>query len=45
MLTQCRLYRELTGDNTYAEMEASINKGFAAFVGEFFHIHKNVPPS
>jgi uncharacterized 2Fe-2S/4Fe-4S cluster protein (DUF4445 family) len=21
------------------------NKGFAAFVGEFFHIHKNVPPS
>lgn len=24
MLTQCRLYRELTGDNTYAEMEASL---------------------
>ena len=24
MLTQCRLYRELTGDNTYAEMEASM---------------------
>lgn len=24
MLTQCRLYRELTGDNTYEEMEASL---------------------
>jgi len=24
MLTQCRLYRELTGDETYAEMEASL---------------------
>ncbi len=24
MLTQCRLYRELTGDDTYAEMEASL---------------------
>lgn len=24
MLTQCRLYRELSGDNTYAEMEASL---------------------
>lgn len=24
MLTQCRLYRELTGDTTYAEMEASM---------------------
>ena len=24
MLTQCRLYRELTGDNTYAEMEAAL---------------------
>ena len=24
MLTQCRLYRELTGDNRYAEMEASL---------------------
>ena len=24
MLTQCRLYREITGDNTYAEMEASM---------------------
>ena len=24
MLTQCRLYRETTGDDTYAEMEASL---------------------
>lgn len=24
MLTQCRLYRELTGDNTYEEMEAAL---------------------
>ena len=24
MLTQCRLYREVTGDNTYAEMEAAL---------------------
>ena len=24
MLTQCRLYRELTGDNTYEEMEAAM---------------------
>lgn len=30
MLTQCRLYRETTGDDTYAEMEASCATGCSA---------------